>query len=98
MRGLDRRTRTILGLGIAQTLAWGSTYYLPAVLAPAMSRDLGMSPAMPFAGLSLALGIAAFLGPAAGRWIDHNGGRGLLAAISPVFACGLVLLATANGT
>ncbi len=97
MRGPDRRTRTIIGLGIAQTLAWGSTYYLPAVLAPAMARDLGMAPAMPFAGLSLALGIAAFLGPAAGRWIDHHGGRGLLAAVSPVFACGLVMLAMANG-
>lgn len=96
MRGLDQRTRTIIGLGIAQTLAWGSTYYLPAVLAPAMARDLGLAPAMPFAGLSLALGIAAFLGPAAGRWIDRRGGRGLLAAVSPVFACGLALLATAD--
>ena len=97
MRGPDRRTRTIIGLGIAQTLAWGSTYYLPAVLAPAMARDLGLAPAMPFAGLSLALGIAAFLGPAAGRWIDRHGGRGLLAAVSPVFACGLAMLAMANG-
>jgi predicted MFS family arabinose efflux permease len=96
MRGPDRSTRTIIGLGIAQTLAWGSTYYLPAVLAPAMARDLGMAPAMPFAGLSLALGLAAFLGPAAGRWIDRRGGRGLLAALSPVFACGLALLATAD--
>ena len=97
MRGPDRRTRTIVGLGLAQTLAWGSTYYLPAVLAPAMARELGLAPAMPFAGLSLALGIAALLGPAAGRWIDRRGGGGLLAAVSPVFACGLILLATATG-
>ncbi len=97
MRGPDQRTRTIVGLGIAQTLAWGSTYYLPAVLAPGMARDLDMAPAMPFFGLSLALGIAAFLGPAAGRWIDRRGGRGLLAAVSPVFACGLILLAMADG-
>ena len=98
MPGPDQLTRTIIGLGLAQTLAWGSTYYLPAVLAPAMARDLGLAPAMPFAGLSLALGIAAFMGPAAGRWIDHHGGRGLLAAISPVFAGGLVLLAVADST
>ena len=31
--GLKRRTAVVLALGTAQTLAWGSTYYLPAILA-----------------------------------------------------------------
>ena len=29
---LTRRTSVVIGLGSAQTLAWGSTYYLPAIL------------------------------------------------------------------
>ena len=28
-------------LGITQILAWGSSYYLPAVIAPAVSADAG---------------------------------------------------------
>ncbi|MDP2332716.1 MAG: MFS transporter, partial [Reyranella sp.] len=39
---MDRsRLPTILVLGTAQTLAWGSTYYLPAILADEMVRDIG---------------------------------------------------------
>ena len=34
---------TIIVLGSTQTLAWASSYYLPAVLADDMSRDLGLS-------------------------------------------------------
>lgn len=32
------RTGVVLALGSAQTLAWGSTYYLPAILAVPMAR------------------------------------------------------------
>jgi hypothetical protein len=37
------RTATIVQLGIAQTLAWASSYYLPAIVAVPMARDLGVS-------------------------------------------------------
>ena len=37
------RPTVVLALGTAQTLAWGSTYYLPAVLADPISSSLGLS-------------------------------------------------------
>ena len=33
--------RNALILGVAQTLAWSVTYYLPAVVAPVVVADLG---------------------------------------------------------
>jgi hypothetical protein len=74
----NRRFRTVLTLGTAQTLAWASSYYLPAILAAPMSRDLGVSSATVFAAFSVGLVISAFLGPRAGRAIDALGGRPVL--------------------
>src|SRR5690606_25645509 len=84
-------------LGIAQTLAWASSYYLPAMLAAPMARDLGVSTPTVFAAFSAALIISALLGPYAGRLIDRHGGRPVLAAISIVFAAGLAALGLAQG-
>jgi MFS family permease len=91
------KTRVVLALGSAQTLAWGSTYYLPAILAVPMADDLGVSKGVVFAAFSAALVIAAILGPAAGRRIDLFGGRGVLSLSSLTFAAGLALLGTAGG-
>ncbi len=91
------RTRTVLTLGTAQTLAWGSTYYLPAILAAPMARDLGVSVATVFAAFSVGLVISAFLGPRAGRAIDASGGRRVLALSNIVFAMGLAGLGCAGG-
>mgnify|MGYP006373298185 CR=1 FL=1 len=66
---------TVARLGCAQTLAWASTYYLPAMLAVPMARDLGVATSMVFAAFSLALIVSALLGPLAGRAIDRHGGR-----------------------
>jgi MFS family permease len=79
----------VLALGSAQTLAWGSSYYLPAVLATPIARDLGVAPATVFAAFSAALLVSAALGPHAGRAIDRWGGRFVLAATNLVFAAGL---------
>ncbi len=91
------RTLTITSLGVAQTLAWASSYYLPAMLATAMARDLGVSTPTVFLGFSLALVVSALLGPLAGKLIDRHGGRPVLAANSLVFAAGLAALACAQG-
>ena len=64
------RTRTVLALGVAQTVAWASSYYLPAILAEPMAASLGASPTLVHAAFSMALVAAAALGPAAGRRID----------------------------
>ncbi|MHA7881906.1 MFS transporter [Nitratireductor rhodophyticola] len=95
---ISRTTLVVATLGGTQTLAWGSTYYLPAILAAPMADDLGVSSGVVFAAFSAALIMAAFLGPFAGRRIDRLGGRGVLALSNLIFATGLVLLAAAQGT
>ena len=91
------RARTITTLGTAQTLAWASSYYLPAVLAAPMARDLGLATPTVFAAFSLALIVSALVGPWSGRVIDRSGGRPLLMATNGVFALGLLALGTAQG-
>jgi MFS family permease len=91
------QTRVVIALGSAQTLAWGSTYYLPAILAAPMARDLGVSTGLVFGAFSAALVVAAVLGPLAGRRIDTFGGRDVLAVSSLLFAAGLALLGAAQG-
>ena len=87
----------VVALGTAQTLAWASSYYLPAMLATSMARELGVSTPTVFAAFSAALLVAAVLGPSAGRSIDRWGGRPVLAATNVVFALGLAVLANAHG-
>ncbi|GLC97890.1 MFS transporter [Cupriavidus sp. TA19] len=94
---MEPTTSVIARLGVAQTLAWGSTYYLPAMLATPMSRDLGVAPATIFAAFSAALIVSALIGPSAGRMIDRTGGRRVLVATSLVFAAGLAGLGVAQG-
>jgi len=89
--------RTVLALGSAQTLAWGSSFYLPAILATPMAAELGLARSSVFAAFSLALVTSALVGPAAGRRIDRSGGRGLLMATNLLFALGLAGLGLAQG-
>lgn len=87
----------VLALGTAQTIAWASSYYLPAILAAPIARDLGLAPTWVFGALSGALVISGLLGPRVGHAIDTFGGRGLLAISNLVFVAGLVLLSVAHG-
>ena len=93
----ERRFRTVAALGTAQTLAWASSYYLPAMLAAPMARDLGTSVPTVFAAFSAALIVSALLGPYAGRAIDRWGGRPVLATTNVVFALGLAALSAVQG-
>lgn len=94
-----RRPRAIVvsTLGITQMLAWGSTYYLPAVLADPISAGLRLPRAWFFGIFSASLLLSGLLGPAAGRVIDRRGGRDVLACTNLVFAAGLATLASASG-
>ena len=96
--GLQGRRRVVVAtLGMTQTLAWGSTYYLPAVMADPICESLHLSRSWFFGIFSTALLLSGVLGPVAGRMIDRHGGRDVLACTNLVFATGLVLLAVASG-
>ena len=67
----DRQLRVVVALGTTQTLAWASSYYLPAILADPIARDLGISSNWFFAAFSASLVISGLLGPRVGRQIDR---------------------------
>jgi MFS family permease len=92
-----KRGVVVGALGTAQALAWGSSYYLPAILADPIADGLGLSRTVVFGVFSGSLLVSALLGPSVGRVIDTHGGRGVLAASNLVLAAGLVLLALTQG-
>lgn len=89
--------RLTMLLGVTQTLAWASSYYLPAILATPMAAELGMKRHWVFAAFSLSLLITAACGPWVGQRIDRFGGRKMLSLSSLTLAAGLVLLGLAQG-
>jgi hypothetical protein len=68
-----RRSIIVAALGTAQTLAWGSSYYLPAILADPIAEGLGLSRTTVFGLFSGALLLSAVLSPSVGRAIDNRG-------------------------
>jgi predicted MFS family arabinose efflux permease len=87
----------VAALGTAQMLGWGSTFYLPAILADTMAADLGVAPVTVFVAFGLALLVSALVGPLAGRWLDHWGGRNVMMGTSLLFALGLASLGSSQG-
>ena len=91
----ERRTLVVIALGTAQTLGWGSTYYLPAILAEPMAAEFGVSTGWIYGAFSAAMLLTAFIGPGVGHRIDRFGGRNVLTLSSLIFATGLALLGAA---
>jgi len=91
------RTLVVSSLGTTQTLAWASTFYLPAILGVPIAAALGIGPSLFFGIFSGALLLSAAISPLVGRNIDRHGGRPILTLSSAVIAAGLVLLGMAHG-
>jgi len=87
----------VTALGTSQTLAWASSYYLPAILAEPMAAGTGVPRAWVFGAFTVSLLISALAGPFVGRVIDRYGGRGVLALSNVVLAAGLTALSVATG-
>ena len=92
-----RSTLTVAVIGTTQTLAWASSYYLPAILADPIAAGLGVSKALFFALFSASLLLQAAVGPMIGKAIDRHGGRGVLVLSNLVLAGGLGWLALTDG-
>jgi len=89
------RSAVVVALGFVQILAWGSSFYLPAVLAPAIVADTGWPLDWIIGGASTGLLVAALVSPRVGRLIAARGGRPVLVTGSALFAAGLAALAAA---
>ncbi len=94
---LSQRSRTVAAIGFGQMLAWGSSYYLAAILAPVMARQFALPTVAVFAMFSAALLVSAVLGPYAGQRVDRLGGRRVLQQSNVMFAIAHLTLATAQG-
>ena len=84
----DRRV-VITALGIGQILAWGTSFYFPAVFAEPIVAETGWSLGYVVAGTSLGLLVAGLISPQVGRIIDTRGGRPVLLTSSLFYAAGL---------
>jgi predicted MFS family arabinose efflux permease len=91
----DRRV-VVTALGVTQILAWGSTFYLLAVLAAPIARDTGWPYDWVIAGVSAGLLVAGIVSPRLGREIGRRGGRSVLALGAVLIAAGLLLLGCAQ--
>ncbi len=85
---LDRHI-VITALGIAQILAWGTSFYFPAVFAASIVADTGFSLGDVVSGTSIGLLIGGLISPQIGKLIDSYGGRPSLVASSILYAAGL---------
>jgi MFS family permease len=82
-------------LGVTQILAWGCSYYLPAVLAHPIADDTGWPLGWVVGGLSLGLLVSGLAAPFVGRRIHRHGGRPVLIASAVLLALGSLGLASA---
>jgi len=90
-RRLDRRL-VITALGIGQILAWGTSFYFPAVFAEPIVAETGWSLGYVVAGTSVGLLVAGLISPRVGHIIDRRGGRPVLLASSLCYAAGLTAI------
>ncbi|MCJ2137792.1 MFS transporter [Methylobacterium sp. J-026] len=90
-----RRWPVISALGVVEILAWGSSFYLPAVLAGPVAESAGWPLSWVVGGLSVGLLVAAVASPHVGAAIHRHGGRPVLALAALLLAAGLTTLALA---
>jgi MFS family permease len=83
-------------LGICQILGWGSSFYLPAVLANPIAAELELPFSWVIGGVSFGLLVAGLASRQIGNIIHRHGGRPVLIASSLLFALGLVILSRAD--
>jgi len=92
------RVTVVAALGATQTVAWASSYYMPAILGAPIAKALHLPTNVFFGLFSGALLLSAVVGPSVGRLIDRHGRRHLLVASNLIIAAGLLILADAHSS
>jgi len=82
-------------IGVGQILAWGSSYYLLAVLAGPITSNTGWPLTWIMGALSIGMLVSGLASPRIGYLIDQHGGRPVLAASAVLLSAGLLLLGLA---
>jgi MFS family permease len=82
-------------VGLAQILAWGSSYYLVSVLAKPIGTDTGWPLSWIVGGLSVGFLVSGLVSPKVGRLIEGHGGRSVLAGSAVLLSLGLLVLSLA---
>lgn len=85
--------RTVICLGAAQLVAWGTSYYLIGVFGEHITIAIGWSRSFTYGGFSIGLLVMGLASPWAGRAIDRHGGLPVLASGSLLNAVGCLALA-----
>ncbi|MGD9615093.1 MAG: MFS transporter [Alphaproteobacteria bacterium] len=91
------KTIVVATLGATQTVAWGSSFHMPAILGVPIATTLDIAPTLFFGFFSGALLLSAAIAPYVGQLTDRHGGRAVLAASNVVIAAGLALLGLSQG-
>lgn len=86
------RMKTVSALGVIEIFAWGTSFYLIAVLAGPIAAETGWSGAIISGGVSLGLLVSGLSATFVGKLIEAHGGRPVLAAGMVLLSCGLALL------
>lgn len=85
----------VSALGVMQIFAWGSTFYLPAILAPSIAEETGWPLVWIVGSLSIGLIVAGLVSPTVGNRIDKKGGRWVLTLSCALLSIGLLVVGTA---
>lgn len=81
----------VSSIGVSQILVWGSSYYLPAVLAHPTSAETGWPIQWVIGSLSIGLLVSGVVSPLVGQLIERHGGRPVLASSAVLLAAGLTV-------
>jgi MFS family permease len=85
----DPLPAAVCALGIAQIVAWGTSYYCLGVLAGPIAADTGWSSSVVYFGFTLALLTMGAVSASVGRAIDRYGARAVMALGAVLVSAGL---------
>ncbi len=85
----------VVSLGISQLIGYGSSLYLPAILAAPIAAEEGWPAVWVMAGLSVGMLVAGVVSARVGVLIQRHGGRPVMACSAVLIALGLLVMAAA---